>query len=35
VREAVPIATVASPSGAGLVIVASTVHRLVTMLGGS
>lgn len=33
VREAVLIATVASPSGAGPVIVASVVHRLVTMLG--
>ena len=33
VREAVLIATVASPTGAGPVIVASVVHRLVTMLG--
>jgi len=33
VREAVLIATVASPTGAGPVIVASLVHRLVTMLG--
>ena len=33
VREAVLIATVASPTGAGPGIVASVVHRLVTMLG--
>jgi hypothetical protein len=33
VREAVLIATVSSPTGAGPVIVASVVHRLVTMLG--